>query len=1094
MKKIICLSIIFLFVNYDGLIAEVSGGDEMKKELKGKELAGNASVIPVSLRCEYIVNPLGIDVANPRLSWVLEQVDRNKRNLRQTAFQIIVASSPEVLLSGKTDMWDSDKVTSDRMAQIVYEGRPLKSAARYWWKVRVWDGEGKISSWSEPAWWETGLLNQDDWQAKWVGAGIQENLESIPVSLGDWIWHPSEKGENKNVFFFRELDVKQPVSYALIVLSVDNEYEFYVNGDFIGQGRDWKMVNTYRLHNIKQGKNLISVKAFNREGPAGFICGIKLFYRDGKTEEILSSEDWLCSGKSIKGSDWISPDLTRGNWVQAESIAKYGDAPWGRLKPRRDRTYPSVLLRRNFSLKGKIRKARAYVCGLGYYELYLNDKKVGDNVLDPGQTNYEHFAFYITYDVTEYLRDGNNTAGIMLGNGWYNQELVWGGLSYGRPATICRLQIDYEDGKSQTILTDEAWKTAEGPVIFNNVYAGEIYDARKEIPGWAGPGLDDSEWQSAWAVEPLTPGLKAQTIPPIKRMKILKPVALTNPKPDVWIYDMGQNFAGWVRLTLRATAGTTITLRFSEVLAPDGTIDPASTGVRATGVVQIDRYICKGVGTEVWEPRFTYHGFRYVEMTGFSDKPALDMIEGVVVHTSVETVGNFECSNELINRIHSTALWTEVSNLHSIPTDCPHRERCGWLGDAHVSAEMTIYNFDVAQFWTKFMLDIETSLGQGGGTSTGKPATPGIPCNISTGKRLCGQARPDWGSAIIQIPWYMYLYYQDKDVFTHHYPHMKRWVEYLTGEAKDSIVSDGYGDWCPPGTNKYMQCPPALSSTALYYFDVKLMSEIAEILGKNEDAVQFKKLASEIKQSFIKHFLNGENMTYGCQTADAIALYLDLIPEGKTDEIAGSLFSDVMEKNKGHFTTGIIGVRHLFWALSNWGNDSAAYTILTQKTYPSYAFMFSLGATTLWEAIAKKEADGRYPSFSHNHPMQGGFDAWFYHGIGGINPVPEAPGFRRIVMKPHLVNQLEWARANYCSISGLIESDWKNEGNIFHWRITIPPNTTAVVYVPVEDAKRVTENSKPADKSEGVKFLRTENGFSVYEVTSGRYHFTSPRP
>jgi len=1060
---------------------------------KSLHKTGGAGIVPESLKCEYCKNPIGIDVVQPRLSWVLKPAGKKTRSLYQTAYQILVGSSPEILSSDRGDMWDSGKVFSNENSQIRYAGKPLKSTMRCWWKVRVWDQKNRISAWSKPAFWEMGLLEQKDWSgAKWIGIDWQprvpEGTEDIPV--GDWIWHPEFRG-HQTVYLRQYLDIKSGlrITSARVRMAVYACGSIYINGKHIGDCGTLLYTTDFDITSeLKPGRNTILIQANSWQNmntwqaSAGVLFGLLVRYEDGSTEKILSDSSWSASEETP--GEWKGIDYEPKKWVNAKVVLKYGDAPWGRL-PVAPEPFPSPLFRKVFELKKSIRQARAYICGLGYYEFYLNGKKVGDNVLDPGQTNYEHYAFYVTYDITGYLKKGKNAAGIMLGNGWYNQDLVWGGLVYGKPGAICLIKVSYSDNSTETIVSDQTWKVAEGPITFNNVYAGERYDARKEIPDWAKPGLDDSGWKNAILREPLTPRLVAQSIPPIKRMGNIRPVKITSPKPGVWIFDMGQNFAGWVKLRVRAPAGTAIRLRFTEVLYPDGTIDSNSTGVFATGVVQTDCYICKGEKEEVWEPRFTYHGFRYVEMTGFPGRPNLDMIEGVVVHTSVEKNGSFACSNNLINRIHKTALWTELSNLHSIPTDCPHRERCGWLGDAHVSAEMTIYNFDMAQFWTKYMNDIETSLGQGGSTATGKPASPGIPCNISTGKRTCGEARPDWGSAIAQIPWYMYLYYRDTDVFAHHYPHIKRWVDYLTAMAKDNIVEDGFGDWCPPGDNTAMECPPPLTSTALYYFDALLLSKMAKLLGKKEDAQNYANLASAIKTAFIKKFFNQQENTFGCQTADAIALYLDLVPEGKYKEIAESLNRDVLEKHKGHMSTGILGSRHLYWALSNYGYDSTAFGILTKTDFPGFAYMFSQGATTFWEALVPASKDGVKPVFSFNHPMQGGFDAWFYYGVVGISPVAEEPGFRKIVLNPHLVNELKWVKAIYDSINGRIVSEWENRKNKFKWHILIPPNTSARVLVPAEDRSSVSEKGK----FKGVKFLGMEDGRAVYEIGSGEYDF-----
>jgi len=397
-----------------------------------------------------------------------------------------------------------------------------------------------------------------------------------------------------------------------------------------------------------------------------------------------------------------------------------------------------------------------------------------------------------------------------------------------------------------------------------------------------------------------------------------------------------------------------------------------------------------------------------------------------------------------------------------------------------------MYNFDVPLFWTKYIRDIETSLGKGGRTYTGRKATLGIPCNIAPGKRLCQEARPDWGSAIVQLPWYMYVYYGDSEVIAEHYVHMKRWVNYLRDIAKDDIVYEGYGDWCPPGGNEKMACPVPLSSTAFYYFDVRILAQAAELLGRTTDAAVYRSLAKRIRRAFIDKFFDVQNQTYGSQTADALALYHALVPKAKASAVAETLAQNVTLEHGGHLNTGIHGSRHLYWALSYWGHDETAYGILTQQDYPSFGDLFARGASTIWETWMPP---GQHYGGSLNHPMQGGFDAWFYCGIGGINPDSEEAGFKHIILRPELVRQLEWAEVHYKSIHGAIESRWQRRAGRFVWEITIPGNTGATVYVPAGQEATVMEGGQPAKFAEGVSYVGREDGWTIYEIGSGGYRF-----
>jgi len=739
----------------------------------------------------------------------------------------------------------------------------------------------------------------------------------------------------------------------------------------------------------------------------------------------------------------------------------------------------SPMFRKKFAAKKYIRRARAYICGLGYYELYLNGKKVGDHVLDPAQTDYEQHAFYVVYDILNLLKTGDNVAGIILGNGWFNQNIVWGsGFSYGNPGVICQLMIDYDNGETEIIETDGTFKVAKSPVLNNNIYAGEEYDARLEIDGWCDPEFNDSNWRNAKWISELSPLLKSQMIPAIKKIKTIKPKSVNQPKSGVFVYDMGQNFSGWVKLKVEAQAGTIITLKFAERLFDDGMIDPSTTGILATKVVQTDIYICKGGGEEIWEPRFTYHGFQFVELTGFPSEPSLENIEGVVVHTAVETSGEFNCSDKMINRIQEAALWTELTNLHGIPTDCPHRERCGWLGDALITAEMTNFNFDMALFWSKFIEDMET-------TRHGK-----LPFNIAPGKRLC-EANPDWQMAFILVPWYLYIYYGDKRILKKHYDGMKLLMDHFRKSSKNFTLPGGLGDWCEPQTVWPDMSPEItdqlITTTAFYFRAAEIMSQIAEVLeDKNQNYIE---LSSEIKSAFIKKFYDEKNKTFGSQCADSMVLNFKLFPKNDEHKIAESLMKNVMEKYDCHFSTGIFGVRYLYWTLANYGYEKEAVQLINQTTAPSLGHIFSLGATTIWELIPTFAKVENSENLSLNHPMQGGFTAWFYHGICGINPDPENPGFKHFFLRPQLTKSINFAEAELRSVHGLISSKWYNENGEFHWKIGVPVNCSSTVYFPASKNENIFENGKSINEIQEINLMKEDGDFCVLKIFSGEYHF-----
>jgi alpha-L-rhamnosidase len=641
------------------------------------------------------------------------------------------------------------------------------------------------------------------------------------------------------------------------------------------------------------------------------------------------------------------------------------------------------------------------------------------------------------------------------------------------------MHLLYCDGSESLVLSDDTWTGSGGPVISDNIYAGETYDARLEQEGWDEPGFDDSAWGKVMITEDPGGKLISQNIPPVKKMGTIVPVALSSPKPGVFVYDMGQNFSGWVKLSLSAPRGTEIKMRFAESVQSDGMIDPASTGVYATDVVQTDKYICNGKGLEEWEPRFTYHGFRYVEITGFPGKPAIRNILGIVVHSSVKQKGTFSCSDEMLNTLHKTALWTQKSNLHGIPTDCPHRERCGWLGDAFLTSDMTIYNFDMPLFWSKFIGDIESS------------RRNGIPTNIAPGRRY-GGSDPDWGAAYIQLPWNMYLYYGDKSIITDYYEGMCFFMRHLQDLASENIIYSGIGSLFSPGRIMAEETPVEFTSTLLYCFCADVMSKMAMVTGRENDALSYSRLAGNIRKSFNSKFYNQVGRTYGCQEMNTLALAFKMVPCDAEEAVAENLNNYVFDTHNGHVTTGIFGSRYIYETLSKYGYSQEVHKVLNNKDFPGFGYLFSLGATTFWENWGEvkfrnthKPANER----SRNHPFQGGFDVWFYNGMGGIIPDPDNPGFKHIILKPNVIRTIESCFAQYNSMYGLIKSEWINTGNTITWKVSVPVNTTATAYIPSVTRDNISEGGVPATEAEGTEFLRMGNGRALFELGSGDYEF-----
>lgn len=767
-------------------------------------------------------------------------------------------------------------------------------------------------------------------------------------------------------------------------------------------------------------------------------------------ERALNADDWL-------PARWISPDY-----------ALWSTGPGGQ--------HPAPLLRRTFTLPAAPVRARAYVCGLGYHELHINGTVCGNAVLEPAQTDYDCHGLYVTHDITALLCLGENALGLILGHGWFHQDQVWkGGFEpYGRPGVIAKIVITCADGTEHTVVTDQSWHCAPSPIIFNNVYAGETYDARLEIPDWNQPGRPPGNWQPVSLIKPLTPALQPQHLPPIRRTQFVPAVGRRAITKGTWVYDLGQNFAGWVRLRVTAPRGTEVCLRFAEDVFVDGSLNPLSTGVVHTRCVQTDRYICHGDGPEVWEPHFTYHGFRYVEVTGLASEPPPDLVEGVVIHTDFAPAGHFACSDPLLNRLHETARWTLLSNLHGVPTDCPARERCGWLGDAHSITEVTLLNYDSLTFWRKYHRDILNSRGRG------NPAEPRVPTNVTPGQRHCGQARPDWAVAIVLIPWHLHVYADDRTLLREAYPAMRAFSDWLEEIADHHLIQDGYGDWCPPGLLEPVECPPALTSTAFYFLVASIMARSAGVLDDSVEAARYTKLADTIRSAFQQKFYRPSEHTYGSQTANAIALAFGLVPVSDTSQVAAALAHHVILDHRGHFNAGIHGLRHLFDMLCEYGQAPTAWNALQVEGWPGFKQHFEFGATTFWEVFYHPWMHTMHDR-SLNHPMQAAFAAWFFHGIGGLRPDAAAPGFRHFTMRPHLWRELTWAEATYDSARGLIASRWERDERQFWWRITVPANTTATVAMPCANPSTLRLNGRITD----IPF--TERAFARIVLTPGNH-------
>jgi alpha-L-rhamnosidase len=887
-----------------------------------------------NLRCEMLTNPQGIDVTAPRLSW---QLTGSGRNIRQTAYEILVASSATKLAANQGDLWTSGKVSSNESIMVAYKGRALKSRTACYWKVKVYTNNGE-STWSTPAKWSIGLLNPADWKAKWIG------------------------------------------------------YE--------------------------------------------------------------------------KGFPW-------------DSIAKFS-----RLSAR--------YFRKEFTSAAKVKRATAYISGLGHYELYINGKYIGNEVLTQMPTDYNKSVQYSTYDVTANVKQGKNAIATVLGNGRYftmrpkyKPKKV---KEFGFPKMLLQLDVEYTDGHHQLVVSDQTWRmTADGPIRTNNEYDGEEYDATKEFPGWNKIGFNDTKWLKPQLTPVPTSTVVAQMSEPIKVMQTIKPQKLSEVKPGTWIMDMGQNMTGWIKLKVKGKRGDKVTMRFAETLEKDGDIYVAN--LRDAKVTDI--YTLKGGAEETWHPVFVYHGFRYVEITGYPGKPKESDFVGEVVYDALATIGEFETSNATINQVYRNTWWGVAGNYKGMPVDCPQRnERMPWLGDRATGSLGESFIFDNQKLYIKWLNDIEEAQTPEGAIPDVAPAYWNYYSDNMT-----------WPGTYILIADMLYKQYGDMRPIEKHYPSMKKWLTYMqTKYMKDYILTkDKYGDWCvPPESPELIHAKDSsrttngqLIATAYYHRMLFLMKRFAKMLGKEEDAKAFSALSVKIADAFNAKFYNPQKQQYdnGTVTANLLPLYFDITPVANRKAVFANIVKRVTTTDNNHIATGVIGTQWLMRGLTEYGRPDLAFTIATNKDYPSWGYMAERGATTIWELW---NGDTANPSMnSGNHVMLlGDLIVWYYQNLAAIKASINQPGFKQVIMKPMITEGLDFVKASYKTPYGLVKSEWK-KGNSFDWNITVPANATALISIPAKSVDGITEGGKKAADAEGLKFVKFDGGYAVYEAGSGHYNFKS---
>ena len=880
------------------------------------------------LTIDHKKDPVGIEVLQPRFSW---KIEGPVRNIMQTAYSIRVATDEK--FSSAKIIWQSGKVQSDQSILVPYNGPELKSGQRYYWQVKITDNKKNESKWSEPAFWEMGLLSATEWKAEWV-----------------------------------EL-----------------------------------------------------------------------------------------------GSDTL-------------------------------RYSPSPHFRKEFSINKPVLKARVYVTSHGYYELHLNGKKVGDQVLTPGWTDYAKRLQYQVYDVTSQIINGNNAIGAVLGDGWYRGTLAWGNnwAIYGkRLGLLLQLRITYADGTESLVVTDETWKGFnDGAIRMNDIYNGETYDARKKVTGWDLAGFGDKNWLKVSIGFFRNDNLIASEGSPVRKIQEIKPVKIIKTPKGSLVVDMGQNMVGWVRLKVKGEKGTVVKLRHAEVLDKFGEFYTENLRVAKCQLT----YTLAGTGDEIYEPRFTFMGFRYVEITGFPGELTLDNITGVVVHSDMKPTGSFECSNTMINQLQHNIQWGQKGNFVDVPTDCPQRdERLGWTGDAQAFCRTAAFNLDVSSFFTKWLKDVATDQKPGG------EVPDVIPDILNKQDALTAEPSAGWGDVSVIAPWTMYLVYGDKRILENQYPSMKAWVEYIRKKASDSFIWKGgskYGDWLfyHPPVNNHTE-PDGYTehdfiATAFYAYSASILAATAKELGKTEDEKTYSELFKKIKDVFINEYVtNAGRVGTNSQTSYVLALKFNLLPDNLREKSVRFLVDDIKTR-RNHLSTGFLGTPYLCHVLSDNGYTDVAYDLLLQETYPSWLYPVKMGATTIWERWDGQKTDSTFqdPGMnSFNHYAYGAIGDWMYRVSAGIETM--GAGFKHIIVQPHPSKRLNYAKASFESSYGLITSGWERKDGKVTFRIKIPANTSATIVLPVTDASKVAESKKAISGNSDFTNLKTADNKITFEAGSGEYIF-----
>jgi alpha-L-rhamnosidase len=1073
---------------------------------------------PTQLKCDSLVNPLGIDSKAPVLSWQLRD---ERYGARQTAYEIQVASSSVILGAGKADVWDSGRVESDQSAGVSYAGPALAPEKRYFWRVKVWDKDGKPYPASDASWWETGLLDAKEWRAKWIG-GEEREHRRVREADAAWVSNPSvvnfqASGDTHHQFRFA-FEVSKTVKSADLFVTGENTAAAWLNGKRVlnadplppwGQMPWLHYARKGITSEIQSGKNLLGIevthyaprnqRAQPGNGQTPMSATLYIEMTDGSTEVFATGGKGWKSALNATG-EWFSLQFDDSSWGEAEAyvppssnfgVTKLGK-PWN--------TGPVEIVRRSFQLDKPAKSVRLYATALGAYKFHLNGKPVGDQILAPGWMDFRQHVAYQVYDVTSDMATGKNAIAAYLAPGWYTTPLQWFGQGYNYgttpPALKAQLRIEHSDGSVEWVVSDESWKAEVSPILFAEIYDGETYDARRVQAGWDALAFDDSKWEAAQEIHPLEPEIVSQYFQPIRQQKGLTAKAITNPKPGIFIFDFAQNLSGVAKLRVQGPAGTDIQLRFAEVLNPDGTayVENLRTA-KAT-----DHFIMAGEGMEEYQPAFTFHGFRYVEVSGFPGKPTAEAVKAIAFHTDAPFTLQLHTGSSMLNQLWSNILWGQRSNFVGVPTDCPQRdERLGWTADAQVFWRAASYNMDLTSFSRKFGVDL---LGTQVGSDMYGIFAPGtIQPNPGFGA--------GWSDAGVVIPWTSWNQTGDKSIIEQNWRGMEKYLAAIESANPDFLWKKNYGipfgDWLSPEG----PTPEDIVATAYWAYDVTLMKQMAHATGKFDEEKKYGEVFEEIKESFNKAYVRPDGFVGGVppppflasgtdtklsdkpvdtQTGYVLALKMNLLPDSLRKASAQKLV-DKIAANHWRLATGFLGTPYLLEALADTGHTDVAYRLLLGTEYPSWGYLVGHGATTMWERWNGDQMRGDPSMNSYNHYAYGAVADWIYRYAAGVDTTVADPGFHTIFLHPNFDSRLGSLELDYQSNYGPIRSAWTLSNTETVWKITIPPNAKGILPIASREMSRWSLDSESLKGNSKIKPIGNSEAEEEFEVPSGSYIF-----